>query len=54
MDVVRNFNRQALHSAVLSFEHPVSGVICENQAPWPSDLSKLVGALGGKELAGEI
>ena len=54
MDVVRYFNRQALHSAVLSFEHPVSGVICENQAPWPSDLSELVGALGGKELTGEI
>jgi 23S rRNA pseudouridine1911/1915/1917 synthase len=32
--------RQALHSATLSFEHPISGAKLEFKMPWPADLHR--------------
>ena len=37
--------RQALHAAVLGFEHPVTGEVMEFESPLPSDLARLVDAL---------
>ncbi len=47
--LVRNFERQALHSAVLAFEHPRTGEQKEYRASWPEDFLGLVSALGGDE-----
>ena len=41
----RAFPRQALHAAVLGFEHPVSGVILRFEAPLPQDFVDLIQAL---------
>ena len=49
MRVVRQFERQALHSASLRFRHPRTGDIHQFSARWPKDFLKLVEALGGKE-----
>ena len=49
MRVVRQFDRQALHSARLCFHHPRTGETCRFSARWPKDFVKLVEALGGKE-----
>lgn len=43
----RAFPRQALHAAVLGFEHPVSGVMLRFEAPLPQDFVDLIQALGG-------
>ena len=43
----RAFPRQALHAAVLGFEHPVSGVMLRFEAPLPQDFVNLIQALGG-------
>lgn len=45
--VARAFPRQALHAAVLGFEHPVSGVMLRFEAPLPQDFVGLIQALGG-------
>ncbi len=42
---VNAFARQALHAAVLGFEHPVSKEILQFEAPLPSDFEELVGKL---------
>ena len=47
LEVLRSFNRQALHSASLAFEHPDTGETKEYRAAWPEDFMELVGALGG-------
>ena len=49
LEVVRSFNRQALHSSFLEFEHPFSGEPVEYRASWPQDFLELAGALGGRE-----
>jgi 23S rRNA pseudouridine1911/1915/1917 synthase len=40
-------NRQALHAAVLGFEHPISGEFLRFESPLPSDLARLHAALTG-------
>ena len=37
--------RQALHAAVLGFEHPVTGKLCRFESPLPADMTRLVAAL---------
>ncbi len=39
---IRDFPRQALHAAVLGFEHPVGGEHLRFEAPIPSDMSDLI------------
>ncbi len=39
---VQNFARQALHAAVLGFEHPVTGELLRFEAPLPEDFSALL------------
>ena len=43
----KDFPRQALHAAVLGFEHPVSGEILRFEAPLPQDFVDLLAAMGG-------
>jgi 23S rRNA pseudouridine1911/1915/1917 synthase len=40
--------RQALHSATLAFEHPISGSPMEFKMPWPADLHRWLQALRGQ------
>ena len=43
--LVSGFPRQALHAAVLGFEHPVSGENMRFEAPYPTDFKTLLEAL---------
>ena len=45
-EAVRGFARQALHAAVLGFEHPLSGEVMRFEAPLPQDMADLLEALG--------
>ncbi|GLP85787.1 RluA family pseudouridine synthase [Tritonibacter mobilis] len=42
---INNFQRQALHAAVLGFKHPVSGEMMRFEAPLPEDMQALIAAL---------
>ncbi len=42
VEAVRAFPRQALHAAVLGFEHPVSGGTLRFEAPLPQDMEALL------------
>ncbi len=44
-DMIRNFDRQALHAAMLRFEHPITGEMLEFHAPIPDDMAELTEAL---------
>jgi len=44
-EVLRSFNRQALHASKLAFEHPVSGETVQCSAPMPEDILGLIAAL---------
>jgi 23S rRNA pseudouridine1911/1915/1917 synthase len=44
-DILRGFKRQALHAAVLGFEHPRSGERLTLETPVPPDFAQLLGAL---------
>ncbi|WP_050603649.1 RluA family pseudouridine synthase [Ruegeria sp. 6PALISEP08] len=44
-DTVREFSRQALHAAVLGFEHPVSGETLRFEAELPDDMQNLIAGL---------
>ena len=44
-EVVRSFPRQALHAAVLGFEHPVTGEMLRFEAPLPDDMKTLLDRL---------
>ena len=44
-DAVSAFSRQALHAAVLGFEHPVTGEMIRFEAPLPEDMNDLLEAL---------
>lgn len=46
LDAVGRFSRQALHAAVLGFEHPVSGENLRFEAPLPDDMADLLSYLG--------
>lgn len=41
-NAVKAFKRQALHAAVLGFEHPVTGETCRYEAPMPQDFQELI------------
>lgn len=45
LQVLRNFQRQALHAVMLRLEHPISGEIMEWYAPLPDDFTQLIRAL---------
>jgi len=45
--LVREFPRQALHAAVLGFDHPLSGDRMRFESPLPEDMAKLIAALEG-------
>lgn len=44
-DMIRNFDRQALHAVMLKFEHPTTGEEMEFHAPVPEDMVILTEAL---------
>ncbi|MFL5007310.1 MAG: pseudouridine synthase, partial [Microvirga sp.] len=44
-EALRGLGRQALHAAVLGFEHPVSGKNLHFESEPPPDLQRLIGAL---------
>jgi 23S rRNA pseudouridine1911/1915/1917 synthase len=44
-DAVRHFPRQALHAAVLGFDHPVTGEPLSFESPLPNDMVTLLRAL---------
>ena len=46
-EAVRNFPRQALHAAVLGFDHPVTGEKMRFEAPLPPDMAGLLDLLDG-------
>jgi len=51
IEAVKAFPRQALHAAVLGFEHPVTGESVRFEAKLPEDMQALIGALKqGKDL----
>ena len=45
IEAVRNFPRQALHAAVLGFEHPVTGENVRFEAPLPDDMARLLNSV---------
>lgn len=45
IEAVKSFPRQALHAAVLGFDHPVTGEKLRFEAPLPQDISDLLAAL---------
>lgn len=47
LEAVSGFPRQALHAAVLGFEHPVSGGALRFEAPLPGDMAGLIASLNG-------
>jgi 23S rRNA pseudouridine1911/1915/1917 synthase len=46
--VVDAFPRQALHAAILGFEHPVTGEELSFESPLPEDFEHLIAALSGE------
>lgn len=45
---VKNFKRQALHAAILGFEHPATGEHIRHEAPVPNDFQSLLDAFSLK------
>ena len=45
LEMARAFPRQALHAAVLGFEHPITKKALRFEAPLPEDMSDLIAAL---------
>ncbi len=45
---IRAFPRQALHAAILGFEHPVTGETLRFEAALPTDMQTLLDALSGR------
>jgi 23S rRNA pseudouridine1911/1915/1917 synthase len=43
--VFRDFRRQALHAAILGFDHPVTGEALRFETPPPKDMQRLIGFL---------
>ncbi len=44
-EAASQLRRQALHAAVLAFEHPITGEALRFESPWPDDLQPLRDAL---------
>lgn len=49
IDMIRGFDHQALHAAMLRFEHPITGETMEFHAPIPDDMIALSQALRDDE-----
>jgi len=49
LQATRDFPRQALHAAILGFEHPVSAQHMRFEAPLPADMAGLIATLRGDE-----
>jgi 23S rRNA pseudouridine1911/1915/1917 synthase len=47
MALLAGFDRQALHAAVLGFEHPVTGETIRFEAALPQDMDDLITNLRG-------
>ncbi|ATF08700.1 23S rRNA pseudouridine(1911/1915/1917) synthase RluD [Candidatus Enterovibrio altilux] len=45
IQVLRDFDRQALHSTILRLEHPITGELMEWYVPIPNDMVKLIAVL---------
>jgi 23S rRNA pseudouridine1911/1915/1917 synthase len=45
-DAVSHLRRQALHAALLAFDHPITGEALRFESPWPDDLKSAREALG--------
>ena len=45
LELLKNFNRQALHAWRLSLHHPETGELIQWEAPLPEDMQKLVAAM---------
>lgn len=45
-DVISNFKRQALHAAVLGFEHPITGETIRFESQIPDDFQELLASFG--------
>jgi 23S rRNA pseudouridine1911/1915/1917 synthase len=45
VQAIQDFDRQALHAAVLGFEHPVSGEMMRFEADLPTDMITLLSNL---------
>jgi len=45
LELLKNFNRQALHAWRLSLNHPETGELIQWEAPLPEDMQKLVAAM---------
>ncbi len=52
-DMLRNFNRQALHAAKLEFAHPITGKQVAVEAPLPADMKLLLKSLNADFKAAE-
>ena len=48
IEAAQGFTRQALHAAVLGFDHPVSGAALRFESPVPTDMAALIAALRGE------
>ena len=48
-DLVKSFNRQALHAKVLGFIHPITGETIRCEAPRPKDMQELITAIVSDE-----
>lgn len=47
-DALETLGRQALHAALLGFEHPLTGEFMEFESPPPNDLERLITTLRGE------
>ena len=47
LEAAERFPRQALHAALLGFQHPVTGETMQFEAKWPEDIAQLVTELRG-------
>ncbi len=45
LEILRNFNRQALHAVMLKFNHPITGEEMNFSAPYPDDFVHLINIL---------
>jgi 23S rRNA pseudouridine1911/1915/1917 synthase len=50
VSAARGFGRQALHAAILGFEHPVTGAALHLTSPLPADFAALLAGLRGDTL----
>ena len=51
IEAAAEFSRQALHAAVLGFDHPVTGEAMRFEAPMPEDMKGLIDALRSSTVA---